>query len=364
MCASDKVGHLLRLTGPDVRQLRLLHWQVPILYSFKGVRKLILDVSTVRPGHNPISVASLAAYPRLQQLSLYGRVGTRVGGVEELEQLRCLELADVVPLGGLPSCHLTALHLNIGTGSLPALKESLQTFKGRLQTAHLHMALYDELMDKLCLINSLADVQELHLSLNSYNQTRCRWCPGFFQRLQVLHISLVKVCSGLQPAWDFGACSLAEFHICVAVSRNVCLQDIVNVQADVVHLQLLQMVSGQERCSLECASWTIAQANVQYKKPPGCAGPFPLYVTDAVGALMCTQGSPIVLRINGMSPLRAAACAAKDGQLEAALQQSLAFDPSEDYSSYSDSDECDSDEYDSDEWDSDADILSEVSEDA
>ena len=363
MCA-DKVGHLLRLTGPDVRQLRLLHWQVAILYSFKGVRKLILDLSTARPGHSPISVASLAYYPKLQQLSLHGRVGTRVGGIGELEQLRCLKLAEVVPLGGLPSCHLTELHLDVGLVSYHALKLSLQTFNGRLQTAHLHMALYDDMTDRLCLISSLADVQELHLSLNGYYQTPCRWCPRSFKHLRVLHISLAKVCSGLQPTWDLGTCRLAEVHLCVAVSSNVCLQDIINVQADVVHLQLLQIVSGQERCSLECASWTIAQANVQYKKPPGCAGPFPLYVTDAVGALMCTQGSPIVLRINGMSPLRAAACAAKDGQLDAALQQSLAFDPDEDYSSYSDSDESGSDEYDSDEWDSDADILSEVPYDA
>ena len=81
---------------------------------------------------------------------------------------------------------------------------------------------------------------------------------------------------------------------------------------------------------------------MHFEKHASFAAHFPLYVSDAVGALMCTQGSPIVLRINGMTPLRAAASAANDGQLDAALQESLAFNPNEDYLSDWESDECDS----------------------
>lgn len=347
-----QVRHLLRLAGRDVRRLRISHWQLPIVDVFGGLRKLSLDISPRAAG--PLTIASLAALPELRQLILHGKLGILVEGIKELKQLRSLELADVVPSGGLPSSSsLIELRVGAVTESKSELKTALKKFGGRLQTAHLHMALYDNRPSQLRCTKSLRAVHELHLAFGGKGRFSCHWCPGFFQCLQVLHISLAQVCKNFQPAWDFGTCSLAEFHLCISVASNTCMQDIVNVRADVVHLQLMQIFSGQERCSLDCSSWTIAQAEVHFEKHASFAAHFPLYVSDAVGALMCTQGGPTVLRINGMTPLRAAASAANDGQLDAALQESLAFDPLEEYGS----------DWESDKLNSEGERLSELSHD-
>lgn len=296
----------MKQAGPRVRKLSASQMYLPHLNSFRGLRQLKLRLTTQAGG---LSIASLAALPELQQLALYATVGTfYIYGVDTLRQLKALKLVNIVSHDSLPSS-LTELHLNsLDMRSLPAAaKDALKYFAGRLQTAHLHMPLFSNSLNRLRHISSLKDVCELHLSLTSNHTSSYSWQPKSFQSLRVLHISLEHVSASFQPEWDLGSCSLSEFHLCISATTDTNLRDIIKVQADAVHLQLTQIVTGHERCSLDCSSWIIAKAQVHYEEHASFAGCFPVCVTDAVGALMLTQGSLTALRVNGMTPLGAVA---------------------------------------------------------
>ena len=256
-------------------------------------------------------------------------------GLRQLGQLRILVLANIVPMDRLPAS-LMKLSLGIILPlHLPAeAKLALMEYDGSLQNAHLHLPAFDNNPRRLNDVPCIQHAEELHLSLVVCSQTHSRWCPGFFQRLQVLNITILHSCHSFDPDWDLGTCSLSEFHLCVQVSSNIGLRQITNVQADLVVLQLMRTESGMERCSLDCGSWTVDKAQVQYEKDSFLSGFFPACVSDAVGALMFTQGKPPKVAVNGLAPVRAAAAVAKDGDLELALRESLDCDPELYYESY------------------------------
>ena len=316
---------------------------LPHLNSFRGLRQLRLRLTTGQAGG--LSIASLAALPELQQLALYATMGTfYIYGVDTLRQLKALKLVNIVSHDSLPSS-LTELQINsLDMRSLPAAaKDALKYFAGRLQTAHLHMPLFSNSLNRLRHISSLKDVRELHLSLTSDHTSSYSWQPQCFHSLRVLHISLEHVSASFQPEWNLGSCSLSELHLCISAATDISLRDITKVQADAVHLHLTHVVSGQERSSMDCSSWTVAKAQVHYEEHASFAGCFPVCVTDAVGALMLTQGSLTVLRVNSMTPFAAVASESEKGQLAAALDAGLAFDPEEDYMSDRDSDKLNND---------------------
>ena len=260
-------------------------------------------------------------------------------GLRRLGQLRILVLANTAPADGLPTS-LSKLYLGvIPPLSMPAeAKTALMEHEGSLQNAYLHLPAFDNKPHRLKDVPCIQYAEELHLSLAVCSHVHSRWCPGFFQRLQVLHITILHSCQPFDPDWDLSTCSLSEFHLCVNVSSNIGLRQISSVQAGLVVLQLMRIESGLERCSLDCGSWTVDRAEVRYEKDRSVSGSFPACVFYAVGALMFTHGRPPKVTVNGLAPGRAAAAAAKDGKLELALRESLDFDPRLDYESYSSDD--------------------------
>ena len=272
-----------------------------------------------------VDVAPLEPLPHLHSLSVNSSVGRAVHA-EQLRQLlplRALSLNNVVASLLPPS--LSALSLQASPEVLlPANAGApLVVYSGSLHMLWVHMPLFGNDPRSLRKNTSLQHVVELHLHFHFWEPTRSRWCPGL-SCLQVLHIYHLHPCNYLRPSWDLCTCtSLAELHLHIHASSELCLRGIVNVRAQVVTMDLQSIASGQERCSLDCGSWSLAQAEVTYAKHAGFAGRFPLCVSDAVGALMCTQGDPPAVKVNGMSPAQAAAAVAGADQLERALREAL-----------------------------------------
>ena len=292
------------------------------LMPFQHLQELHLDlVEGLRhnkqfPRLHAVNFAPLTPLPHLHSLSVNSGVGRTVQAVQlrQLLSLRALSLTNVMSSLLPPS--LSALGLQASPEVLiPAsAQESFVVYGGSLQMLRVHMPLFGNDPRSLRRVPSLQPVVELQLQFHFREPTRSRWCPGL-PCLQILHIYHLYPCNYLRPSWDLCTCtSLAELHLHIHASSKLCLRGI--VRAQVVTVDLQGIASGQERCSLDCGSWSLVRAEVTYARHAiaGFGGRFPLCVSDAVGALMCTHGGPPAVTVNGTTPAQAAAAAASTGQ--------------------------------------------------
>ena len=109
---------------------------------------------------------------------------------------------------------------------------------------------------------------------------------------------------------DFSSCtSLVTFSLELCLYGQWMLEGIVNLTSEQFQLHALDKGSVAGNCILNCSSWMLQHANVTYNMED-CPGRVPNCITDVLGALLCTQRGPPLLRVNGMSITDAVSAAA------------------------------------------------------
>ena len=188
----------------------------------------------------------------------------------------------------------------------------LHRFKGKLDKVMMDMQPLEQEPRRLQGQPCMQQVSDLHLSFSKGRpDTEPHWCPGYFQRLEKLHLEFGAMRYPCKPQWDFSTCTCLQIlTLCISSSCRYphmpAFRGITGISADLFRL-VFECPMNEYCPGFSCATWKVPEVHILYKflDQEG----LPQCVTDCMGALLCSRVVPQFL-LNGKSPADAAASAA------------------------------------------------------